>query len=479
MEEPLPANGACLLGSLNLSEFVKNKQFNWDEFQPAVSTAVSALNDVLDEGIPLHPLSAQRDMAMDWRQIGLGIFGLADMLIKMELEYGSEESIQLCDNIGRVMAQTAITESQWLAVKYGAFPMCDNKNILHSSFYMEHMFDDKVLDTGMRNSQLLTIAPTGSLSNMIQVSGGIEPIYDYSYIRKTESLHGEDKYYKIYTPIVKKYMEEHSLVDESELPDFFITAKELDYKKRIKMQSTWQSHIDASISSTVNLPESATVEDVFDLYMMAYEYGLKGVTVFRDNCERAGILTADKLSDGDNERGAVKSTPDNAVGKKRKLMTGCGTLHCLAFFDPVTGDLLETYLAKGSTGGCNNFMIGLSRMVSLAARSGTSIDDIVDQLSSTGSCPSYTARRAKGDEVSIGSCCPSAVGYALVDMHNEMMNELNAPVKQHEQYVQVEQNTQYVQFAPVKQHECPQCGSPVAMEGGCMVCKACGYSKCD
>src|SRR5699024_9762908 len=153
----------------------------------------------------------------------------------------------------------------------------------------------------------------------------------------------------------------------------------LDYRQRIDMQSVWQTHIDASISSTVNVPNRFTVEETESLYMYAYEKGLKGITIFRDGCKRIGILNtsekkeAKKLSAGEGlKRGEILLVTDDVVGKKRKLTTGCGSLHCIALFDPHTGALLETYLSKGSTGGCNNFMVGLSRMISIRSEEHTS-----------------------------------------------------------------------------------------------------------
>jgi ribonucleoside-diphosphate reductase alpha chain len=231
-------------------------------------------------------------------------------------------------------------------------------------------------------------------------------------------------------------MDENGLNDDSELPDYFVTAGSLNYKERIKMQSIWQRHIDASISSTVNVPNDFSVEDVENLYIEAWRAGLKGITVFRDGCERAAILytggtnkkedseSTDNVTSSELPRGFIITTSDDCIGKKRKLQTGCGSLHCTAFFDPLTGDLLETYLSKGSSGGCANFMVGLSRMMSLAARSGCDIHDIVDQLNSCGVCPSYAVRRATKHDTSKGSCCPMAVGNALLEMWEEMQNEI-------------------------------------------------------
>lgn len=146
----------------------------------------------------------------------------------------------------------------------------------------------------MRNSQLLTIPPTGSVSTLMGCSNGVEPIFQISYTRKSESLHNEDTYYKVFTPIAKKYMELHGIVNEEDLPEFFVTTSNLNYKDRINVQSAWQQYIDASISSTVNVPNSFTVDEVEDLYMYAWEKGLKGITIYRDGCARSGILITDK-----------------------------------------------------------------------------------------------------------------------------------------------------------------------------------------
>lgn len=513
-EEPLPAGGSCCLGSLNLSAFVtEDGTFDFIEFRDAVKTAVIAMNDILDEGLELHPLQEQRESVRDWRQIGIGIMGLADMLIKMGIKYGSKESIDICDRIGEVMADMAIFASSEQAMLHGAYPKFNRDSITKSSFYERNANTDtfeQVDDYGLRNSQLLTIAPTGTLSTMFGISGGIEPIFANYYERKTESLHGEDVYYKVYTPIVKEYMDKHGITDDADLPNYFVTARDIDYRDRIAMQSVWQSHIDASISSTVNVPNEFTVDDVYHLYMLAWEQGLKGVTIFRDGCERAAVLNAGSSKDTKNEsseavqavteastgsqghsegmdicgdgrlaRGEIIKASDKFVGKKRTLRTGCGTLHCEAFFDPDNGELREVYLSKGSTGGCANFMVGLSRMISLAARGGIDIGDIVDQLKSSGTCPSYAVRRAKFGDTSVGSSCPVAVGNALIAMHEEMIQEINFCTEVID-WKEVKKSVDN-ELKPVKSNtpKCPECGGELIFEGGCNSCKQCGYSKCD
>lgn len=438
-EEPLPAGGSCLLGSINLSAFVRDPfsehpYFDFDGLKTCVKAAVKALNEVLDEGLPLHPLEEQRESVRQWRQIGLGIMGLADALIKLGLTYGEEEAVAMCDRIGFAMADTAIAASALLAKEEGFYPMCNIRQVMETPYFQANTTEktrELVKKYGLRNSQLLTIAPTGTLSTMLGISGGIEPIYANYYMRKTESLHGTDVYYKVYTKIVENYMKQHNIEDDKDLPEYFVTAMTLDYRQRINMQAAWQEHIDASISSTVNVPNSFTQEETENLYLYAYEKGLKGITIFRDGCRRVGILNTEmkeekkEVTPGEGlKRGEILLVSDDVIGKKRKLITGCGSLHCIALFDPHTGALLETYLSKGSTGGCNNFMVGLSRMISISARGGISIETIVDQLNSSGSCPSYTARKVTRGDTSKGACCPMAVGNALMDMYREMQEEL-------------------------------------------------------
>lgn len=484
----LPAGGSCLLGSINLAEFVKeDKTFDMDDFVDTVFIAVEALNEVLDEGLPLHPLVEQRESVRDWRQIGLGIFGLADMLIKMEVTYGSSDAIAICDKIGHVMASAAIKASYRLAlekgIKYPKFKNC----IMESSFFERHydkyglVSKEDIARFGLANSQLLTIAPTGSLSSMLGVSGGIEPIFANYYTRKTESLHGRDEYYKVYTPIVQQYMEEHGLTDDSELPEFFITAQDLDFRSRIDMQSVWQSHIDASISSTVNVPNEFTVEEVEDLYMYAWEKGLKGVTIYRDGCARGGILTTDDPSDeevvtytttSDLPRGYIADVNDDLVGCKRKLNTGCGSIHMEVYSDELTGEPQETFINIGSSGGCERNYQLISRLISLALRGGIPIEAIIDQAMSIRPCTAYVNRTKTKGDTSPGTSCPSAIGHALQDLYDK------TAVRYFEDYKVMDAIVEPLEEETITA-PCPECGAQLRFEGGCNTCVSCGWSKCD
>jgi len=301
-EETLPAFGSCNLSSINLSEFVKYPftkyaRFEFEKFGEMVRHGVIYLNEVLDENMNLHPLEQQREMSKELRQIGLGLMGVADAFIKLGIRYGSDESISLIHQIGRTMINEALRQSALLAKEDGPFPRYKAEAVLKSPFLQSNIDKDVlelVEEYGLRNSQLLTIPPTGSISTLIGCSNGLEPIFQVSYTRKSESLHYEDTYYKVFTPIVKEYMETNDISREEDLPNFFVTTSNLDYRERIDVQAAWQQYIDASISSTVNVPNDFTVEEVEDLYMYAWKKGLKGITIYRDGCARSGILISDK-----------------------------------------------------------------------------------------------------------------------------------------------------------------------------------------
>lgn len=492
-EEPLPAGGSCLLGSINLSEFVlnpftDNATFDYDGFKNTVYIAVIALNDVLDEGLPLHPLQEQQDSVRDWRQIGLGVMGIADMLIKLGIKYGSEESLDLSNLIGFTMIDAAIRQSALLAKSYGTYLKYNKDKVLSSKFFEDNTSQKTkalVSQWGLRNSQLLTIAPTGSISTMLGISGGVEPIYAYSYERRTISLHDKEVIYKVYTPIVDKYMKSMNIDDESKLPEFFTNAMLLNPLDRVKIQGTWQKSIDASISSTVNLANNATIKDVYDLYISAWENGLKGLTIFRDGCSRLGILTTNNEVEDENTDdeltyeklpwGTTIACSDDLIGKKRKIMSGCGAIHVQAWFEPVDGRCMEVFLSKGSSGGCNSFMTALSRMTSYALRTGANFETTIDQLKSTPTCPSYAVRTATQKDTSKGNCCPTALANALVEMQTEIYDELgiNEDVVY---YVKPFENVKVVKEN--KKHKCPECGEELRFEGGCNSCPSCGYSKC-
>ena len=486
-EQPLGKNSACDLGSINLSEFVidpfeETARFDFDDFAVAIDEGIRALDEIIDENKDNHALEAQKEMSLDYRNVGLGVMGMWDMLCKLNIIYGSQDSKCFIDSLMGFMFRRAVIASSRIAKEKGAFPKYSSK-LLESKIFKKHFSDDdiKLLEIdkyGLRNCSLLSIAPTGSIGTMLNISTGCEPAFQISYKRKTESLNnGQEVYYDVYTGLAREYMKKYNTEN---LPETFKTAADIHWKDRIDIQAILQEHVDTAISSTVNLPNNIKLDEIEKLYLYAWEKGLKGVTIYRDGCKRGGILTTDKNTQEDNtsnqlERGMIIKADDNCIGKKRTIITGCGTLHCEAFFDPDTGELLETYFSKGSTGGCHNFMIGLSRMISLAARGGIDVYSIVDQLQSSGTCPSYAVRKATKHDTSKGSSCPVAIGNALISMYEEMKNDIgddDESLKTENKPVKIKENKS-------NKPKCPECGEELFFEGGCNICKSCGWSKCD
>lgn len=483
-EEPLPAGGSCLLGSINLAEFVTSQgHLDIISLRETIKAAVIALNEVLDEGLPLHPLKEQRESVRDWRQIGLGVMGLADMFIKLKVKYGSEISLRILDTIGHELIMTALETSSELAEEYGAFPRFDRDGVLKTKFFKsldsgdmnDFRFQDlheRIHKYGLRNSQLLTCAPTGSIATMLGVSTGCEPIFATSYTRKTESLVNEEKYYKVYTPIIKELIDEG--FQEDSLPAYVVTSEQIPYTERISVQATLQNYIDASISSTINLPESATVDDVETIYRLAWEKGLKGVTVYRSGCKRGAVLSKKptikeclkrpesveakliRFKNGSESWIAFVGLID---GKPYEIFTGINNMEDFPIPISVTeGEIIKVkdqlgkrydfqYIDKY---GYTNRLGGLSRifnqeywnyakLISALLRGGIELDKVVKII----------------DGMHFES-----------DTLNTWKNGVKRAIKM------------FVADGSKSYETCPECGEHLVYEGGCTMCKNCGFSRC-
>lgn len=489
-EQPLPKHGACCLSSLNLSEFVVNPytptaHLNTEDFLHAIDVGIRTLDKLIDENYNRHPLQQQRDMSYNYRNIGLGIFGYATALMKLGLKYGSNEAIEFTDDVFSLLFKRAVFASNNLAKELGTYPKY-KECVFDSDIIKKHFTPDEIdglKKHGLRNCSLISIAPNGSLATLLGESGGCEPEFALKYTRRTVGMtDGEDTYYDVYCKAAKEYMDaNHTDI----LPDYFVGSADIPWQNRVLTQAAMQNHVDTAISSTVNMPNSATKEDIAHMYLLAWSTGCKGITMFRDGCKRLGILTtdnSDKYTDKNDTqtyelpRGAIIECSSDLVGKKRKLTTGCGSLHVLAFFDPYDGSLQEAYFNKGSTGGCANFMTGLSRTVSLLCRAGVDIMTIKDQLDSTGACPSYAARTATRHDTSKGSCCPMAIGNALVDMYKEMQQDIGDNEEENSADAIISTPTQVQRIE--SNDKCPECGSVLEHVGGCDLCKNCGFTHC-
>lgn len=483
-EEPLPAGGSCLLGSINLAEFVTdNKCFDLISFKETVKYAVIALNKVLDEGLPLHPLKEQRESVRDWRQIGLGIMGLADLFIKLGITYGDSKSLSLLHLIGHELIISALESSCELARQnqdklYPKF----TTDVVETDFFKSldsgendiryQVLRDNILKYGLANSQLLTCAPTGSIATMLGISTGCEPIFATSYTRKTESLVNEEKYYKVYTPIIKQFI--NAGYTEETLPEYIVTSEQIPFRNRIYIQGIMQRYIDASISSTINLPESATVDDVETIYRLAWEEGLKGVTVYRSGCKRGAVLSKEPVVKECMKRPDIvkaklirfKNGSENWIAfvglinnRPYEIFTGINNMDNFPVPTSITeGEIVRVNDNLGKRYdfrytdkyGYTNCLGGLSRifnqeywnyakLISALLRGGIELDKVVKII----------------DGMHFES-----------DTLNTWKNGVKRAIKM------------FIEDGSKSYEICPDCGEHLIYEGGCTMCKNCGYSKC-
>lgn len=479
-EQPLSDYSSCLLGSLNLSEFVvdpftENATFDMVAFKDAIRIVVRAMDDVLEENINRLPLEKQKDKARNWRQVGIGQMGLADMFIKMGITYGDRQSLALSEMIAKTLINEAMKTTALLAEERGTFPKYNYDSLIKSEFYNKNIYNDVkdlVKKYGMRNCALLSIAPTGTIGTFLETSTGIEPNFRFKYTRKTESLGNQDEYYDVYAKIAKEYQKINNV---KELPSYFVESDMIKPIDRIKMQSIWQGYIDTAISSTVNLPEEATIEDIENIYIEAWKYGLKGITVFRNNCERMGILTTNDKKEEEEvkelRRGEWKSLADDTYYVKRSITIGCGKLKLFIGYSPSEQAIQDLYIVKSGVGGCEKNLQAIAISMSALLRVGGNLGQLEKAFSGITPCPSFVSNRAKGIKLSTGNYC----GMAIINEVKAFLKEING------QELPKVENKKVVKEEEVKTDglECPECHQKtLTMSGGCNVCTNCGYSKC-
>lgn len=296
-----PDYSSCNLGSLNIYNFVHDKFttdafFDWSDFEYSVSCAVQALNDVLDYGYDNQPLPQNKKCIDDWRQIGLGIFGLADACVALRLKYGSPECIRFVRDLFHVMHHAAVEASVYEANHFGSNGKFDKKYIKASPVLTDDE-KEEIDKFGLRNASLLSIAPTGSMSLFMgNFTGGIEPIFKLYYERSTHKMEKTGDHFRVYSRSIEDLLKFNNLsldMSVEEIKKHFpwvVEAHDVRWQDRVLLQSMAQRWVDNAISSTVNLPNAATPEDVYDIYMSAWKTGCKGITVFRDGCARGNIL---------------------------------------------------------------------------------------------------------------------------------------------------------------------------------------------
>ncbi|NTW29571.1 MAG: vitamin B12-dependent ribonucleotide reductase [Coriobacteriia bacterium] len=473
-EQPLLPFEACNLGSVNLSRFViageAGPEVAWDKLADIVHKGVRFLDDVIE--VNEYPLPKIGELAHGNRKIGLGVMGWADMLIKMDLAYDSEEGVVLGEKVMAFIDAEAKVESRKLAETRGSFPN-----------FVGSIYDSS--DGGpIRNATVTTIAPTGTLSIIANCSSGIEPLFAVSYIR---TVMDNDRLVEVnplfediavargfYGPDLMGLIADHgSVADIDEVPDdvrrVFVTAHDIAPAWHIRMQAAFQKHTDNAVSKTVNFSSEATIDDVRAVYDLAYDLGVKGVTIYRDGSKQGQVLTTGKSSQvgasvaseaprhGEIE---PRPRPSVTVGRTEKIQTGCGNLYVTVNWDE--HGMCEVFTQMGKSGGCAASQSeALSRMVSVALRAGVDPEAIMKHLRGI-RCPSPCW--AEGGKV---LSCADAVGIVL--------EHASSYIATGETQVGITKNTNRLDNLS---GACPECGGALEHESGCAVCRSCGFSKC-
>ena len=562
-----PDYNSCNLGSLNLYNYIKNPfgpnpNFSAKDFVKDVKIAVEALDEILDYGYAMQPLEQNKEIITKWRSIGLGFFGFADALIALKIRYGSPESINFAKLVCNIMTSAAINKSSILGQQKGSFEEFHLQSILKSDLVKELQttaYGNNAIQSlkdrkALRNAQLISIAPTGSLSLLAGMcSSGLEPIFKCVYERSTHGLEDQNISFQVADRAISDLLAYHNIpqgsLSSEEIKKKFpwvVEAADIDPLSRINVQAAMQSQIDNAISSTINLPESATVEDIEEIYMYAYKHGLKGVTVFRDNCKRASILNfgtckkekpnEEKKSEEpeikieipkeENKEESIMNTIDPISrkdkgpleGRTYRKRTACVKALYVTVNRDENGNIFEVFTNK-SVHGCSANIATITRMTSLALRSGVKVDTVIKELKEN-ACQACQKLIKEHPEYNCSLSCPYAIGEAIeeevkyVNKKTITADQLTEIVSEAKDYIEdklqpepdkkidpvsilsnmkptvIDENKAPGIFYPINHKEyndskslflkCPECHQPtLIIEGKCMTCKSCGYSKCD
>lgn len=470
-EQPLLPYESCNLGSINLANMVKQPasvsdkyEVNWDSLKDTVWKAVHFLDNVIDAN--KYPLEKISETTKANRKIGLGVMGWADMLIQMRIPYNSAPAVELAEEVMGFIQQEGKKATAALAKERGVFPN------FHASIYNEKL--------KVRNATVTTIAPTGTLSIIAGCSSGIEPLFAVSFVRTvlegTKLLEINPHFEKVAKErgfwnreLMEKIADKGSIKDFAEIPDdvkaVFVTAHDITPQEHILMQAAFQKNVDNAVSKTVNFSHDAATKDVEEVYLLAYKLGCKGVTVYRDGSREEQVLSTGKSSEKHQTADAAhmqkiipKKRPEVIKGATRLMKTGCGHLY-ITINEDEKGHLFELFTSMGKAGGCAASQSeAIGRLVSLVFRSNIEPEEVVNQLKGI-SChqPSW----CDGGRI---LSCSDAIAKAVEKYYTDGKKGNGNGHKNNDEIMLM--------------GACPECGGTVEHEGGCAVCRNCGFTRC-
>jgi len=475
-EQPLLPYESCNLGSINLAHMLKSRggkcEIDYPKIAKTVHTAVRFLDNVID--VNKFPLPQIESRTRETRKIGLGVMGFADMLLQLGVPYNTTEALNIATEVMRFISQEALNASQELAAERGVFPA------YQGSIY------DVPGGPRVRNAARTTIAPTGTLSIIAGCSSGIEPLFALSFTKNIldgAHLIEVNPYFEetarrcgFYSEdLMQRLAEGAHLKDIAGIPEeiktTFVTAHEISPEWHVRMQSAFQKSTDNAVSKTVNFPNEATREDVAKVYLMAFEEGLKGITIYRDGSRQGQVLTTgkEKKDEAAPAEGVVSRTPRRRAkvthGITEKVTTGCGNIYVTVNSDEQ--GICEVFSTLGKAGGCASAQLeATSRLISLALRAGVDVEAVVRQLRGI-RCPSI----AWEDGKSVLSCA---------DAIASVLEKFSANAKGNGNGHNAEDRSKVQDYGLVKNMagQCPECATLLVYAEGCFVCPGCGYTKC-
>jgi ribonucleoside-diphosphate reductase alpha chain len=482
-EQPLLPYESCNLGSINLSRMLSKTgvkyQVDYPKLARTVKTAVRFLDNVID--VNKFPLPAIEEMTKKTRKIGLGVMGFADMLLQLGIPYDSERALEIVEDVMGYIQAEATKASADLAVERGVFPA------FKGSKY------DVPGGIKVRNATRTTIAPTGTLSIIAGCSGGIEPLFALVYTRNILDGAQMVEANPFFEEAAKKggfYTEElmKQLAGGAHLSDMngiptetkkiFVTAHEISPEWHVEMQAAFQKYTDNAVSKTVNFSHEAGKDDVANVYMLAYEKNLKGITIYRDRSREGQPMSTGQ---GAPQAAVVEKKPDTKIqprkrakrttGITERVNTGCGSLYVTINSDDA--GLCEVFSTLGKAGGCASAQLeAVCRLITLALRSGVDASAVVKQLRGI-RCPSIAWEGGK----SVLSCADAIA--SVLERHVGGETETVEKVEKTE-ITQGKMSSKTEDFGLVRNiaGQCPDCGGLLAYQEGCFVCPACGYTKC-
>ena len=460
-EQPLLPFESCNLGSINLSRMVRNESgvpdIDYQKLEKTVSIAVSFLDNVIDKNN--FPLPQIAEMTKKTRKIGLGVMGFADMLIKLGIPYDSEEALEKAEDIMRFIQLRATEASVELAKERGVFPAFED------SIY------NRPSEPRVRNASRTTIAPTGTLSIIAGCSSGIEPLFALSYVRNILDNDELLEVNQLFEEVAKKegfYSEElmrelarhGSLRGMDGIPEWvqrlFVTAHDISPEWHVRMQAAFQRSTHNAVSKTINFPSSATRDDIAQAYKLAYKEGCKGITVYRDRSKDKQVLTISKEDRAEAAALVPRRRARTTRGGTERVATGCGNIYVTVNSDDQ--GICEVFSSLGKAGGCASAQLeAISRLISLALRSGVDVASVVKHLKGI-RCPAIA-----WEEGHAVLSCPDAIGGVLERQLKGTSPKAN-----------LDSRGAAMSFGG----QCPECGGMLVYQEGCHICPACGYTKC-